>query len=112
MMIAISVFSILITIAQPVYFSAITKAKEATLRHDLFVLRDVIDRYYGDQGEYPPTLESLVEKRYLRSIPVDPFTESSETWVIITSALDKFDIFDVHSGSDLVGRNGVAYNVW
>ncbi len=73
LMIAISVFSILITIAQPIYYSAIKKAKEATLKRDLFVMRDVIDRYYSDQGEYPATLADLVEKDISgasRSIPL------------------------------------------
>ena len=112
LMLAITIFSILITIAHPIYLSAIVKAKEATLKRDLFIMRDVIDHYYSDAGEYPQALYDLVKNKYIRAIPVDPFTESNSTWVTLSSAPENFDVFDVHSGSDFVGRNGVPYNVW
>lgn len=60
---------------------------------------------------YPPTLEALVEKGYLRDIPVDPFTKSATTWQEILDE-EEIGIFDVHSGSDLVASDGTPYNHW
>lgn len=113
LMVVIAILGILVTLAQPTYKMATTKAKEAALKKDLYVFRDVIDQYHADQGQYPPSLPDLVDKGYLRAIPVDPFTESSDTWVEIYSAEgEESGIFDVRSGSNLVGTNDVPYNEW
>ena len=76
LLIVVSIIGILATIALPSFQLAVTKAKEAALKENLFTLRDVIDQYYADQERYPPTLAELVEKRYLRRVPLDPVTGS------------------------------------
>jgi len=113
LMVVVAIVGILVTLAEPSYRIATIKAKEAALKKDLYVLRDVIDQYRADQGRYPSALSDLVEKGYLRAIPVDPFTGSAETWVeIFVSEGEESGIYDVHSGSDIIGTNGVSYNEW
>ncbi len=111
LMTVVSIIGILATLAVPSYQSALLKAREATLRQDLFTLRDVLDQHRADQGRYPAALADLVKVGYLRSIPVDPFTHSETTWQE-TQEPTEGGIFDVFSGSDLVGTNGVPYNKW
>lgn len=111
LMIVVTIAGILATLAEPSFRGAVVKAKEAALKQDLFTLRDVIDQYKADRGKYPPALGDLKEAGYLKRIPVDPFTKSEATWQEI---LDDSDggIVDVHSGSDLVGTDGIPYNQW
>lgn len=111
LMTVVSIIGILATLAVPSYQSALLKAREATLRQDLFTLRDVLDQHRADQGKYPPTLGDLVKAGYLRTIPVDPFTRSDTSWQETLEPTEG-GIVDVFSGSDLVGTNGVPYNQW
>jgi general secretion pathway protein G len=111
LMIVVSIIGILATIAIPSYQSSLIKARETVLRQDLFTLRELIDHHRADQGKYPPSLEGLVVAGYLRALPKDPFTNSSSTWQEITEPTEG-GVFDVYSGSDLVGTNGTAYNKW
>jgi general secretion pathway protein G len=113
LLIVMSIIGILATLAVPSYRISVLKAKEATLKRDLFVFRDSIDQFRADQGRYPSSLKELVEKEYLRAIPVDPFTQSADTWVDVPAPEGTDSgVFDVHSGSDLVGTNDVPYNQW
>lgn len=114
LMIVITIIGILATLAQPSFRTATIKAKEAVLKEDLFIMRDLIDQYFADHGVYPPSFNDLVGKGYLRSIPIDPFTKSSDTWVevLLEDGGEASGIYDVRSGSDLVGLNGIAYNEW
>ncbi len=115
LMIVMTILGILVTLAQPSFKTATIKAREAVLKEDLFVLRDVIDQYYVDHNTYPPSLQELVDKGYMRSIPMDPFTQSAETWVVVSIEDEdggSSGIYDVHSGSDRVGLNGIPYNEW
>ena len=111
LMIVVSIVGILATIAAPSYQSSLIKAKETVLRQDLFTLRELLDHHRADQGKYPPSLEGLVSAGYLRAIPKDPFTNSSSSWQEITEPTEG-GIFDVYSGSDLVGTNDTPYNKW
>ncbi|MEW6089102.1 MAG: prepilin-type N-terminal cleavage/methylation domain-containing protein [bacterium] len=112
LVIALSILGIILSFAEPIYKNSVIKAKEAALKKDIFVMRDTIDQYYADNNAYPASLEDLVEKRYIRSIPMDPFTKSRDTWVTISSAPEEVDVFDIHSGSDLLALDGTAYNEW
>ena len=113
MLTVVAIISILVTIAVPSFQRSIIRAKEASLRNSLFILRDVIDQYYADQGEYPQALEDLTDKKYIRSVPVDPFTRSAETWILIPPEGDEVTgIYDVHSGSNRVSLYGTPYNEW
>lgn len=116
LLIVMSIIAILATIAQPSFRQAVIKAREAVLKEDLFVFRDTIDKYYSDHGKYPATLDDLVQGGYLRAIPKDPFTNSTETWQLIYSETEtegeEQGIFDVHSGSDMLALDGTPYNEW
>ncbi|MBD0316647.1 MAG: prepilin-type N-terminal cleavage/methylation domain-containing protein [Nitrospiraceae bacterium] len=111
LMIVVSIIGILATIGVPTYQTSLTKARETVLRQDLFTLRELLDHHRADRGKYPDTLEGLVEAGYLRGLPKDPFTNSTRTWQEILEPVEG-GIFDVYSGSDLVGTNGTAYNKW
>jgi general secretion pathway protein G len=122
LMIVVSIIGILAAMAVPNYQWGIIRAKEAVLRETLYNFRSVIDQFSADQGKYPDSLQELVEKKYLRDIPADPFTKSKETWVIlppieptgdiVTEERGNGAVYDVHSGSDLIGSNNVPYNEW
>ena len=94
------------------------KAKEAALKEDLFMLRDVIDQYFADKGKYPDTLQTLVEDGYIRRIPVDPFTGTDQTWTVEHAEASDEDpdasagVIDVHSGSDSAAIDGSKYSEW
>jgi general secretion pathway protein G len=110
-MIVVSIIGILATIAVPSYQSSVIKARETVLRQDLFTMRELLDQHRADQGKYPPSLDGLVAAGYLRTLPKDPFTNSSDSWQEIAEPTEG-GVFDVYSGSDLVGTNGTAYNQW
>ena len=112
LMIVMTLIGILAAIAQPQFQKYTVRAREAALRENLFTLREVIDQYYGDKGKYPDELQELVDSRYIRQVPEDPFTKSAETWVTVTPDTGEGGIFDVHSGSDLIALNGTPYNEW
>ena len=113
LLIVLMIIAVLVTMAQPTFHRSIIRAKETSLRRSLFILRDVIDQYYADHGQYPDQIEDLVEKRYIRKVPEDPFTQSTGTWIEMPPEDDSEGaIYDVHSGSDLVGLDGVPYNEW
>ena len=114
-LIVVTIIGILSTIALPSFQLAVTKAKEAALKENLFILRDVIDQYYADQERYPPTLVELVEKRYLRRVPVDPITGRDGSWAFAYATDEQGQengIVDVRSGSEQVGLTGVPYKEW
>lgn len=111
LMIVLAIIGILATLAIPSYQSSLIKARETVLRQDLFTMRELLDHHRADHGKYPPSLEGLVAAGYLRAIPKDPFTNSSTTWQQIIEPTEG-GIFDVYSGSDLVGTTGTAYNRW
>jgi general secretion pathway protein G len=76
-------------------------------------VRDAIDKFYSDQQRYPQTLDELVAKRYLRSLPEDPVTQRKDSWVIVAPT-DKGAgaVFDVHSGATGQARDGSTYASW
>ncbi|MEX1298306.1 MAG: type II secretion system protein [Desulfotignum sp.] len=109
----IAIIGILASIAVPSFQRSIVRAKEASLRNSLFVMRDVIDQYHADQGQYPMTLEDLAEKHYIREIPVDPMTGSTDTWILIPPEGEEvMGIYDIRSGSDKISLYGTPYNEW
>jgi len=112
LMIVLSIIGILASIAQPNLQKTLIRARETSLKQSLFVLRDMTDQYYADHGAYPDSLDTLVEEHYVRAIPEDPFTKSSTTWVTVTPEDAKGGVYDVHSGSDLIGLDGTPYNEW
>ena len=108
-----AIIALLLTIALPRYFHSTDRAREAVLKENLAQMRTAIDQYYADRGSYPERLEDLVEKKYLRSIPPDPITDNSSTWVAFRSSDEKSTgIADVRSGADGVARDGTKYADW
>ena len=118
MLIIITLIGILVTIAVPSYKRSLLKAKESVLKEDLYQMRKAIDAYFADNAKYPDSLEDLVDNNYLRDIPVDPITQSDKTWETVppqptlNGNMAPGGVFDVHSGSDLVGLNGEPYADW
>ena len=113
LLVVMAIIATLLTIAVPRYVRSLQRSREAVLRQDLTTLRESIDKFYGDTGKYPQTLAALVEKRYLRSIPIDPIAKAADKWVVVT-ADDPEDngVKDVRSGAEGVGEGGVPYASW
>jgi len=117
-MIVMAIVTILVSIAVPLYQKSIIRAKESVLRNNLFTMRTVIDEYTYDKQKAPQSLQDLVSEGYLRQIPVDPMTGSSQSWrVIMEEALTSVNqtepgIFDVRSGSDKTSLEGTPYSDW
>ena len=113
LLVVMAIIAMLLTIAAPRYLRSLQRSREAVLRQDLTTLRESIDRFYGDTGKYPETLTALVERRYLRSIPVDPIAGASDRWIVVNSDdPDDSGIKDVKSGAEGMGENGVPYVSW
>ena len=107
LLVVMAIIATLLSIVAPRYFSSLDKAKEAVLRQDLGIMRNAIDQFYSDFGKYPIDLMELVDKRYLRNIPVDPFTESNKTWIEVPPKNPiETGVYDVHSGYS--GHDGLA----
>lgn len=118
LMIVMAIMLVLTTLAVASYTTAVRHAKEAVLREDLQVMRTAIQSYTMDKEKAPQSLDDLVQSGYLRTIPVDPMTQSSDTWATDSSqdmySLDQTDpgVDDVHSGSAETGSNGQPYSSW
>ena len=113
LLVVMAIISTLLAVAIPRYFHSEDRARETALRHDLTVMREAIDRHYGDTGRYPASLQELVAKRYLRRVPADPITGSPETWVVVPPAnRDQGAVYDVASGAPGIARDGTPYAQW
>jgi general secretion pathway protein G len=118
LMIVISVILILISTAIPIYMQSIRRARESVLSQNLFTLRSVIDQYTMDKQKAPQSLEDIIQAGYLKQVPVDPITNSRETWQTVQEdfnlSVDQSQpgITDIHSGASGTGSNGVAYAEW
>jgi general secretion pathway protein G len=113
LLVALAIVATILTLAAPRYFSNVGKTKEAILREDLFVLRDAIDKYYSDQNHYPKVLADLVAGKYLRSVPVDPFTLSANSWAVTPPAdPSQGAVYDVHSTAPNKASDGTWYKDW
>ena len=100
------------------YKNAVVRSREGVLKTDLFNMRDAIDQYYADKGQYPGTLDELVSGGYLRRVPDDPFTMNNSSWQVIPSEPDPTNpsaapgVYDVKSGSDATALDGTKYSDW
>lgn len=117
LLVVMTVIALLLTIAAPRYFQQIDRAKEATLKEDLHVMRDAIDKFRADKGTYPENLQQLVSHRYLRAVPIDPITERAD-WLAIApsavagSAAEGKGISDVRSSARGRAMDGTDYAKW
>jgi general secretion pathway protein G len=113
LLVVMAIIAVLLTIATPRYFHSVDKSKEAVLRENLVLTRQAIDKYFSDNGKYPDAIDDLVTKKYIRSLPYDPISESNSTWVIVAPASqDKGGVYDIKSGATGVGIDGTAYKDW
>ena len=113
LLVALAVIALLLSIVTPRYFGSVSKTEETVLKENLHLMRDALDKYYSDSGRYPDGLADLVSRRYLRSIPDDPITQSSATWVVLPPAdPQKGAVYDVKSGAKGTGRDGKPYEQW
>jgi general secretion pathway protein G len=118
LMVVITIIVILVSIAVPIYQKAIIRSKETVLHNNLFTLRTVIDNYTYDKEKAPQNLQDLVTEGYLRAVPIDPMTGTSDSWRTVmedaSQALNQAEpgIFDVHSGSDKTSLEGTPYSDW
>lgn len=118
MLIVIALIGIVVAVAVGQYRQSILKAREAVLRENLYIMRTAINQYFADKGRYPADLYALVDDKYLRDIPKDPITDSTETWITEYSEFDEGDIstepgiVDVRSGADGFGIDGSSYADW
>jgi general secretion pathway protein G len=113
LLVVLAIVALLLTLAVPRFFPSIDGAKDTILADNLRATRSVIDQFYADTGRYPDSLEQLVEKHYLRNVPVDPITESSETWIVVPPEdSSKGAVYSIRSGAAGNGRNGRPYQEW
>jgi len=113
LLVVLGIVALMLTLAVPRYFPSIDKSKEVVLADNLRNVRAVIDQYYGDTGRYPDTLDQLVEKKYLRALPVDPITESSASWIVVApDDGSKGGVYNIKSGAPGNDRSGKPYAEW
>jgi general secretion pathway protein G len=126
LIVVIAIIGILATVALPAMKNAPVRAREAVLKADLYQMRSTIDQFLADKGHYPESLQALVDAGYLRFVPVDPITRSSDTWVELSASasdveeLEPIDedlggmtgIIDVKSGAEGVSLEGSLYSDW
>ena len=120
MLIVFALIGILVGLGLPQYKYATKRARESVLKENLFQMRTLIDQYYADKGKYPYSLQALIDEKYLRAIPIDPITGSSETWIEVPEILSEEDLIlavepgisDVISGSEQKAIDGTLYSTW
>ena len=113
LLVVMLIIGALLSIAVPRYFKTLEHARETVLKQDLAILREAIDKHYADLGQYPDSLGALVDKRYVRSVPVDPFSKVSDSWTLVQSDdPDHEGIRDLHSGAADVGVDGTSVASW
>jgi general secretion pathway protein G len=118
LMVVMLIIGVLMAIAVPNYIAAVKAAKESVLKEDLHIMRNAIDSYTMDKQKAPQSLQDLVDNGYLKSIPSDPMTRATDSWVVDQSdalhSIDQSDpgIDDVHSGDQDNGSDGQPYSTW
>lgn len=114
LLVVMAILATLLTVAVPRYFQSADRARDAALRQTLAATRDAIDKYYGDTGRYPESLQQLVDQRYLRRTPYDPVTHSETTWVVVPPAggRNQAGVYDLRSGAPGNASDGTAYAEW
>jgi len=118
LLVVISLISILAAMGLVQYKNSVTRTEEAVLKTDLFRMRDAIDQYYADKGKYPSSLDALVSEGYLRKVPEDPFTHSSDSWQTVPAEADPNNpssepgIYDIKSGAQGAALDGSNYSDW
>lgn len=111
LLVVLAIIATLLALAAPRYFQHVERSKEAVLRENLATMRDAIDQYHADTGRWPESLAALVDRRYLRAVPVDPVTERNDTWIEVPPN-EGSGVQDVRSGAEGTGLDGTPYAEW
>ena len=110
LLVVLAIVALLLSLTLPGYFHAIEVSKEQVLAENLRATRDAIDKFYGDTGRYPDSLDELVDKRYLRALPFDPIVGSATAWVIVApDAQSKGNVYSLHSAATGSTHDGHAF---
>ncbi len=113
LLVVMAIIATLLALAVPRYYGSVKRAEEATLKQNLALMRDAIDKHYADTGRYPEALGELVTRRYLRSVPLDPSTGVADSWVVTAPPSPEVGlVYDVKSGSSANAIDGSAFNTW
>jgi general secretion pathway protein G len=113
LLVVMAILATLLALVAPRYFESVDRSKEVALRTNLRMLREAIDKHWADTGQLPDTLPRLVERRYLRAVPLDPVTDATDTWVVQAHPDGRTPgIYDVRSGAEGKARDGSAYAHW
>jgi general secretion pathway protein G len=113
LLVVLAIVALLLTLAMPRFFPSVDSARETILADNLRNTRAVIEQYHADTGRYPDSLEQLVEKKYLRNVPVDPVTGSSDTWVVVPPEdIAEGAVYSIKSGAPGNGRDGRPFQEW
>lgn len=118
LLVVMTILVILASVGMTQYRNSVRRAEEATLKENLFRMRDAIDQYYADKNKYPADLADLVSEGYIREVPTDPLTKSKDTWTTTQAEPDannpasQVGIYDVKSGSELTALDGTRYADW
>lgn len=113
LLVVMAILMLLITVAAPRYFNGVERAKESALKQTLAVVRDAIDKFHADNARYPESLEELAERKYIRTVPEDPITESRDSWQIVAPEEDMpGELYDLHSGAEGQAADGSLYAEW
>ncbi|HEX8611465.1 MAG TPA: prepilin-type N-terminal cleavage/methylation domain-containing protein [Telluria sp.] len=109
LLVVLAILALLLTIAAPRFFRSVDQSKETVLKENLHITREVIDKFYGDNGRYPHTLGELIERKYLRSLPLDPMTESTSTWILVAPD-NAPGVYNLYSGASGNARDGMPFS--
>ena len=113
LLVALAIIALLLSLVVPRYFGSLTRADEAVLKENLYLMRDAIDKHFADTGRYPASLDELAAKKYIRAVPTDPFTQTQTTWVVVPPADPQLGaVYDVRSGAKSSARDGRPYEQW
>jgi general secretion pathway protein G len=109
LLVVLAIIATLLALAAPRYFQHVERSKEAVLRENLATMRDAIDQFHADRDAWPASLQDMVDRRYLRAVPKDPVTDSSETWIQVPPPDGSTGVYDVHSGAEGKGADGTPF---
>ncbi|MBN3788932.1 type II secretion system protein [Burkholderia sp. Ac-20353] len=110
LLVVMAIIAVLLTLAVPRYFQGIEASKETVLHENLRIMRETIDKFYADAGRYPDSLTELVDKKYLRAIPIDPVAGPTAEWKILPpDDPDQGKVYDVKSNAPGSDRHGTRY---
>ncbi len=113
LLVVMAILGTLLSLAVPRYYGSVKRAEEATLKHNLSLLREAIDKHYADNGRYPDTLDELVTRRYLRQLPLDPIAGSRDAWTPVAPPVpEPGRVYDVKSSAQGVSIDGSSFESW